>query len=322
MHMKRIFNLLAVLLAVAIGVNASETRETYIFNITEEGDTLRLDRYPSQIASPTGKGQSLIFVFGGGFRNGQRDNGYYVPMFEFLARNGINVFSIDYRLALKNVGLDDVRTGVEFRDRMLNAINIAVEDLFAATTFIVNHSEEWGIDPDAIVTSGSSAGAITSLHAEYYICNDMVPAGALPEGFNYAGVVPLAGAICSAEPLHWNTVPSPMLMFQGDADSVVPFDKDGIIEGIGGMWGSKAISESLDACGAPYRFHVVHGSGHEIAAFPMVDNKGEILDFMYALKVGNGCRSVSSFETVPGRDEHDARYSTDIYRRSIFPKLK
>lgn len=320
--MKRIVNIIMLLIAASICTNASVIPETYVFKTTEQGDTLRLDRYPSQIAASKGKGQSLIFVFGGGFRNGQRDNGYYVPMFKFLARNGIDVFSIDYRLLLKNVWLNDVDSPEKFRDTTLKAIDAAVEDLFAATTFIVNHCEEWGLDPNAIVTSGSSAGAITSLHAEYYICNDLVPQGALPAGFNYAGVIPMAGAICAVEPLHWVETPAPMLLFHGDADPVVPFDKGVIIDGVGGMWGSKAITESLDACGAPYRFHVVRGSGHEIAAFPMVDYKGEILDFMYALKAGNGCRRVSVDETVPGREGYATSFGLDTYRNSLFPKQK
>lgn len=317
--MRRILNLL-LLLTVFIAADAAGIKqETYIYKVTDAGDTLRLDRYPALTDNPNGKGQSLIFIFGGGFRNGQRDNGYYVPMFEFMAENGIETFSIDYRLGLTDTWYEDVDTPERFRDALKGAIDIAVEDLTDATSFIVGHSTEWGIDPNGIVISGSSAGAITSLQAEYYICNNLLPENALPAGFRYAGIIPLSGAIASEKPLMWKSEPSPILMFHGDADGVVPFDDNGTVAGIGGMWGSKAISRSLG--NIPHRFHIVHGIGHELATFPMYDNRGEILDFIRSLrKSGTGLRTVIVDEYIPGVTEYRTDYNVEDFRRAIFPK--
>ena len=77
----------------------------------------------------------MIFVFGGGFAGGVRDNKQYIPYFEFLNDNGYDVVSIDYRLGLKDVkGATDmsVREMVTLFNR---AVTMAVEDLFSATRF-------------------------------------------------------------------------------------------------------------------------------------------------------------------------------------------
>ena len=47
----------------------------------------------------------------------------------------------------------------------------AVEDFYDATGFVINQSSDWNIDVEQIVASGSSAGAITVLQAEYDLCN-------------------------------------------------------------------------------------------------------------------------------------------------------
>ena len=319
MHLKRILNIFLSMTVAAVAGATDIKKETYVYNVADNGDTLRLDRYPARTSDPNGKSQAMIFLFGGGFRNGQRDNGYYVPMFEFMAENGIETFSIDYRLALKDVWYEDVDTPEKMHDALGGAIDVAVEDLLAATSFIVAHSAEWGLDPKNIVTSGSSAGAITSLQAEYYICNDKVPQGALPSGFNFAGIVPMAGAISSSEPLVWKCAPAPIQMFHGDADGVVPFSDNGIVDGVGGLWGSEAISRSLGV--TPHRFHIVHGVGHELAAFPMYDNRGEILDFIRSLKnSGTGPRAITINEYIPGVTGYRTDFDQEDFRKAIFPK--
>ena len=52
-------------------------------------------------------------------------------------------------------------------DAMTNAVNIASEDIYSATLFVLDNAEEWGVDPEMVMLSGSSAGAIASLQAEY-----------------------------------------------------------------------------------------------------------------------------------------------------------
>ena len=54
-------------------------------------------------------------------------------------------------------------TASEFTVLLDKAIHLAVEDLFSATSYLIEHQEELGIAPSNIVVAGSSAGAITSL---------------------------------------------------------------------------------------------------------------------------------------------------------------
>lgn len=307
-------------IAVAFVVQAEKVeKETYVFNVTADGDTLRLDRYLAKVSAGGDEKQSLIFIFGGGFRFGKRVNDYYTPFFEFMAKNGVETFSIDYRLALSDVWFEDVDTPVKMRDAMIGAVDVAVYDLWAATSFIVEHSKEWGLDTKSIFTCGSSAGAYTSLQSEYYICNGKVPVGALPEGFTYAGVISLAGAICSPDTLSWATLPAPMMMFHGDADWIVPFDDSDIAEGIGGMWGTMSISRSLGDI--PHRLHIVHGIGHELSSYPMHDNKGEILDFILSQRVSDSkTRSGRVDEYIPGKTGYKTDYGHEDFRFAIFPK--
>ena len=66
---------------------------------------------------------------------------------------------------------------------------------------------------------------------EYAICNKSKLTERLPQGFNYAGTIAFAGAIFSTSgDLKWQTAPSPIQMFHGDADRNVPFDKTEMLQ--------------------------------------------------------------------------------------------
>lgn len=65
-------------------------------------DSLYLDRYEA-VPAVSGARPCMIFVFGGGFVDGTRDDARYVPFFEYMAAKGITVVSIDYRLGLREV---------------------------------------------------------------------------------------------------------------------------------------------------------------------------------------------------------------------------
>ncbi len=313
MNMKHVLCLL--LLFVSCHMEAAElTKETHVFDITEDGDTLRLDRYPAAVGEGDNSGQVLIFAFGGGFRGGQRDHASFLPMFRFLVDNGITVVSTDYRTALGNMEPSSVDTPQKFNEALYEAIRIAVEDLYTATAFIVDHSEKWNIDPDKIIACGSSAGAITVLQAEYGICNGTVPPGLLPSGFNYSGVISMAGAVCAKGTPVWRAKPSPMLLFHGDADPVVPFEK-AVIDDFG-LWGSSWISACFESKSIPHRFHIVRGAGHEAAGTPMTKNRGEMLDFIRSLESSEANRIVVVDERTPGYGDYKTDFTIEDYLRS------
>jgi len=73
------------------------------------------------------------------------------------------------------------------------AIDLAVNDLYEATAYLLSEAEELGIAPEHFIDSGSSAGAITSLQVDWCLKNSHELSQILPEHFRYAGVISYAG---------------------------------------------------------------------------------------------------------------------------------
>lgn len=269
---------------------------TYMF---AERDTCKLfmDIYePAKGATKfvTGREKpTVIFMFGGGFVGGSRDDKDYMQLFKAMQREGLRVVSIDYRLGLKgqkNVGLGSV-------DAIDNAIHIAVEDLFSATNFIIDNADELGIDTGNMVIMGSSAGAISVLQAEYEICNGSSWAQALPEGFNYKGVVSLAGAILSRNgALKYATAPCPMVLFHGTADKVVNYKQAKFFKI--GWYGSNTIASVCRKNGYNHCIYRYEGAHHEIAGAGL-ENLPAIMEFL-EVNVSDGIsRSIDATVTDP-----------------------
>lgn len=80
-------------------------KETKVFAI-KGADTLRLDRYFIPTAADSLSSPVVVYVFGGGFRFGSRDEQMYTSYFEFLARNGYTVVSTDYRPMLGRISFE------------------------------------------------------------------------------------------------------------------------------------------------------------------------------------------------------------------------
>lgn len=263
--------------ALTLSGNCEKTTVVYA---TKDTNVLRLDKYVL-------KGDDKIrpcvfFLYGGAFRGGIRDNKAYYNFFNALVQRGFVVISIDYRLGMKNI------KGFSFEPAALKkAVEMAVEDLYDATTFTVKHAKEWNIDTGKIVISGSSAGALTVLKAEYENDNQTAISKKLPQGFRYAGVMSFAGAIFSTNEsdLAWSKVrPCPILMFHGSSDNIVPYDHFQMNNM--GIYGSKYIALKLDSLQTPYWLYTITGGGHNIATSPMNTNQQEILQFLDDMVIG------------------------------------
>ena len=151
------------------------------------------------------------------------------------------------------------------------AVDMGVEDVFAAVRYLADHQEELGVDMDNIVISGSSAGAMISLSSELEACNRTVRAAILPEGFHFAGVMSFAGAIMSdsGKPEYKRT-PCPQLLIHGTEDGAVAYDKMGF--GRWGMFGSSYLVEKVLApAGYVYQFYRYVGHTHDMAANMMAN---------------------------------------------------
>ena len=282
-HMYKSFIMLLSMLVLAEAAGAADTadaapeKRTYLYAV-KDADSLYLDHYVSPVAE--GRRPCMIFVFGGGFVGGTRDNAEYLPYFDFLTRKGYDVVSIDYRLGLKPLrGVDRKISTREMVGLFNNAVSIAVEDLFSATLFVLDNAEEWMIDTDMIVTCGSSAGASTVLQAENAVCNRTVASAVLPKGFNYAGVISFAGAIFSVDGApKWENAPAPVMFFHGNADNQVPFEKASLL-GVG-FYGSKFIFDQFEKRDWPCWFYTLDYQDHAMAVTPMDANRNEIMTFL------------------------------------------
>ena len=236
---------------------------TYMF-VQRDTCELFMDVYNPKRGSQTsfqGKQKpAIIFMFGGGFIGGTRDNKDYHNWFSQMTANGYRVISIDYRLGLKGCK----KVGVAQVNTLDKAIHIAVEDLFSATNFIIENADQLGVDPSNIVISGSSAGAITVLQAEYERANRTSWAKVLPEDFKYAGVMSFAGAILSREgKVDYATEPCPTLFLHGTADKVVPYKQIKLFK-LGFFGGGKLI-ERFKKFGYNYNMFHFMNNGHEVA---------------------------------------------------------
>jgi hypothetical protein len=151
--------------------------------------------------------------------------------------------------------------------------------MYAATNYVIANAEEWGVDTTKIVISGSSAGAITSVQAEWMRCNGDERAAVLPADFRYAGVVSCAGAIFSTHGKpKFESQPAPMMLFHGTSDRNVPYDHAAMF-GVG-FYGSDYIVKQLDKLDSSYWFYSVEYADHRIAATPYIYNCDLIVQFI------------------------------------------
>lgn len=267
---RKILSLTACLIISAMGAGLIHAEETPISPdgtyLYAERDTcdLYLDVYDPAKGSQTSidgrKKPTIVFMFGGGFIRGQRDDASYNRWFRTLTQNGYRVVSIDYRLGLKG----SKKVGVAQVNVLDKAIHMAVEDLFSATVFMIENADALGIDPSNIVISGSSAGAISVMQAEYEICNSTSWAEVLPEDFNYAGVMSFSGAILSRKgKVKYAQEPCPTLMLHGTADELVPYKQIAFLNL--GFFGGGKLVERFKKFDCNYNMYHFMDYGHEIA---------------------------------------------------------
>ena len=267
MKMKTIITAVLMTVSAALTVQAKETPispdGTYLF-VQRDTCDLYLDVYNPAKGSQTsinGKTKpTVVFMFGGGFIQGTRDDESYNDWFKMLTQHGYRVVSIDYRLGLKGSN----KVGIAQVNVLDKAIHMAVEDLFSATNFMIDNAESLGIDPSNIVISGSSAGAISVMQAEYEVCNRTSWASVLPADFNYAGVMSFSGAILSRKgKVKYAEAPCATLMLHGTADALVPYKQIAFFNL--GFFGGGKLVERFKKFDYNYNMYHFIDYGHEIA---------------------------------------------------------
>lgn len=217
----------------------------------------------------------IVHVFGGAFVTGIRNYPDDRRWYRELAEQGYHVAAIDYRLGLKGKKL---KANFASLTTLREAIQMAADDLFDATNYLLDHAAELGVDPDRVIVSGSSAGAMAALQAEWEICSARPEAQVLPGWFNYAGVMAFAGGVFSTDgPITFPQRPCPILLLYGTEDRIVPF---GSISLFGYHYaGSAALAKIFAEMDLNFQVYRYRGASHEIS-ITMRRNVPEELRFL------------------------------------------
>lgn len=247
---------------------------------TREGQDLHLDLFVKRSAAAPAKRPVILYSFGGGWEGGSRTDVSPAEGFADFLELGYAVVAIDYRLGVKIAKDRGEMTEANGTDIYLRAITWAVEDIFDATKFVVDHADAWGVDPAAIVLLGGSSGATSSLVAEYHSANATELARrSLPQGFRYAGVVSMAGAfwLPLGTPLTFAAKPAPILFFHGGKDWLVTYDENQ--QSFSG-YGPVFYMRQFAGPDYPKWFYDYPEGDHVIAALPMMTRRLEIRAFL------------------------------------------
>lgn len=262
------------LIVILLGINSlnAKTQQTdivpdgtYLYALKDSCE-LYMDIYNPVKGSETSVGGQqkplIVFVFGGGFIGGRRDDPAYLPWFRMMSEDGYKIISIDYRLGLKG----SKSVGIAQVNDLDKAIHLAVEDLYSAIGYILDNVDMLGVEKDNIVICGSSAGAITVLQADYELANRSGCSNVLPEDFRFAGVMSFSGGILSRTgALKYRDKPAPTLLVHGTADKLVNYKQIRFFNL--GFFGSDKIAARWKKLGIPYNIVRFTDHGHEVAGF-------------------------------------------------------
>lgn len=247
-----------------LSLSASAQKETLVFKHLKDGSELKMDVYQPQ--HPRGDSTCVIYVFGGGFVTGARDNEESTRACKTLVERGFTTISIDYRLGINSAAYDTMGA-LKVNTMFHNAIDMAVEDLSAAVAYVWNHAGELGVRTDRIVLTGSSAGAVTVLQTDYCRANRLAAAKALPAAFVPLAVIPYSGAIlCGNRELKYAQTPAPTCFFHGTADRIVNY-KSFRASTKERLNGTKTIAKVFKQQEYPYWALNFEDIGHEVAVY-------------------------------------------------------
>ncbi len=208
----------------------------------------------------------VIYLFAGGFFSGSRNDSASIAACQALSNQGFVAISIDYRRGLNKLDLDTVKLK-NIVTPFERSINEAVEDLCDAIAYVYNHATELNIDTAHIVLTGSSAGAITVLQADYGRVNKQKLVAALPATFEPLAVIAYAGAIMTTDSrLHYKSAPAPTFLLHGTLDKIVNYK--GLHPSFSmGLYGSHKIARQLKKMGNTYWIYRYKDRGHEVHAY-------------------------------------------------------
>jgi acetyl esterase/lipase len=169
--------------------------------------TLALDIYNRKAIS-NGKHPAIIFVHGGGFWEGDKQNDVYIKMARAFAVHGYIAISVNYRLKEKEAPYSKI------------VLDTCLSDVLAAVRWIHQNSERLGIDTSKILICGDSAGGAIVVNLSYDAVSDCYFAGCIDLWGGLPGSRGWDAPIYSA-PFTKHTPPT--CIIHGTSDQVIPY---------------------------------------------------------------------------------------------------
>lgn len=260
---------------------------------------LHLDLYEAQ--GDTAKARPLIiWVHGGGFSSGTKDDADVVELCRRFARKGYVTASIDYRL--------DSESRITDADAMNGAVYRAVQDAKSAVRFLRAHEPIYRIDPSRILMGGTSAGGVISLlyayldQSEVPEAVDLLGLGslessgvALDVSSRINGIINCWGGVADSTWLDNGKLP--VLSFHGTLDATMPYDKGHALGNPDLVTvGSACIHRVLTRAGVHSILKPFEGMGHGI---PPGDARADTLadmtrDFAWYVLFGGGASALKA----------------------------
>ncbi|MEP2023997.1 MAG: alpha/beta hydrolase [Reichenbachiella sp.] len=249
-----------------------------------EKDTISLDLDLFLPDKPKENLPLVIFVHGGGFATGDRSSGHALA--NHLVSQGIACASISYTLFMKDKSFScDGITAEKIR-----AIQIAANQLWEATAYLIQGKNPYQIDKTNIYLAGSSAGAETVLHAAYWNRKEMdLFETSLDSNFRYTGIIAGAGAVLDLNAItRENHLPT--MMFHGDKDELVPYATAAHhycrpnASGWMMLFGSYSIAQHLSQQNGTVQLITFKGGGHDFANAFFSENQVVVSDFVKRIK--------------------------------------
>lgn len=231
---------------------------------------------------------AVLFIHGGGWRNGDKANEREVRIATTLAENGYAVFSINYKM---NIGERDAANKLHLS---YVAWPQNFYDCKSALRFLRAEATRFGVDPARIGVMGGSAGAhlamlvgLTINHEEFnrqglYLDQSnsvacVVDLYGIPD-LRGRKVTPFTGSEFNrvaayeekASPVIYLTKETPpFFIAHGTADKVIPVEE------------SRTLAKSLESLGVPYEYIEIPEAPHAFDLQPpQKDLRPEVLAFL------------------------------------------
>lgn len=221
----------------------------------------------------------LVFAFGGGFIQGNREEQYVKAACRRFARSGYVAAAIDYR-----IGFDWLGILPNPAEELMRLFFRPMQDMRGAIQYFRAHADLMGntyrIDPDQIYSGGASSGGITALMvshcdkaSEFAEIADTSAISSLGGFYSSSGLYPqyswetggvfnIAGALVNA---NWiEAGDAPIFNAHGDQDQTVPYMGGNLDLGFTsvGLEGSFLVDAAADSAGVCSYLYTIVGGGH------------------------------------------------------------